>query len=451
MKNGDLVIMKITDMSASGEGIGHADGCTLFVAGALIGDEAEVRITHMKKNYGYGEIKKLHVFSPDRVKPRCPVSSRCGGCTLQNLSYEAQLRFKRELVVNALKRIGGLSAEVKEVIGMENPYHYRNKSQYPVGKNRFGQLICGFYAGGSHDIVPVTDCAVSGSRNQLIIEAVLSFMKEKRIEPYQEKTGKGLVRHILIREGYVTGEMMACLIINGNDLPEKRELAKRLAAIPGLKSFCLNINKKRSNVILGEKVIPVLGEPYITDYIGKLIFRISPLSFYQVNPRQTVRLYDAAKNLADVQADETVLDLYCGIGTIGLYLSDKAKEVYGVEIVPQAIRDAEENARRNGITNAHFTVGASEDIFRNLPEADVVILDPPRKGCEESLLHELSARCPKRIVYVSCNPATLARDLKILTAEGYEIREVQPVDMFPQSTHVETVVLMSRTGNEQGT
>ena len=451
MKCGDLVELKITDMSTNGEGIGHADGYTLFVAGALIGDEAQVRITHMKKSYGYGEVKKLLVFSPDRVKPLCPVSTKCGGCTLQNLSYEAQLRFKKSLVQNDLKRIGGLDAEVNDVLGMEEPFRYRNKSQYPVGKDRRGNPICGFYAGKSHDIVPMKDCVISREVNAVIIEKVLTFMKEEGIEPYDEKSGKGLVRHILIREGFATGEIMVCLIINGQNLPKKEMLAERLKAVPGVKSFCLNVNTKRNNVILGDKVLPVLGEPFIMDYIGDLSFRISPLSFYQVNPVQTKKLYDTAKRLADVQADEVVLDLYCGIGTIGLYLADKAKEVYGVEIVPQAVMDATENAGRNGIKNAHFQAGASEDIFRNLPHADVVMLDPPRKGCEESLLHELAQRAPKRIVYVSCNPSTLARDLKILTAEGYEVKEVQPVDMFPHSTHVETVVLMSRVSNEQGT
>ena len=444
MKNGDRAVLKITDMNTNGEGIGHIDGYTLFVSGALMGDEAEVRLTHTKKNYGFAEVKKLLAFSPDRVKPSCPVSTKCGGCTLQNLSYEAQLRFKKTLVENALKRIGGLDVPVRDVMGMDEPFRYRNKAQYPVGRDGKGRIICGFYARKSHDIVPIRDCVISREANAAIIDEILAFMQEKNIAPYDEKDGSGLVRHILIREGFVTGEIMVCLIINGEDFPDKAELAGRLAAYPEIKSICLNVNTRRSNVILGEKVIPVLGEPFITDYIGHLSFRISPLSFYQVNPVQTKKLYDTVRTLADAHENETLLDLYCGIGTIGLYLADRVKAVYGVEIIPQAIRDAEENAERNGISNAHFQVGASEDIFRDLPEADTVILDPPRKGCEESLLHELAARNPAKIVYVSCNPATLARDLKILAAEGYDIKAVQPVDMFPHTQHIESVALLTR-------
>ncbi|MDO4478084.1 MAG: 23S rRNA (uracil(1939)-C(5))-methyltransferase RlmD [Lachnospiraceae bacterium] len=443
VKNGDLIRMTITDFSTNGEGIGHADGCTLFVAGALIGDEIEVRITHMKKTYGYGQIKTLITPSPYRVKPRCPVSTKCGGCTLQNLAYDAQLAFKKNLVENDLKRLGGLDLPVNDVIGMEAPWHYRNKSQYPVGRDRRGNPIAGFYAGRSHEIVPMRSCAISAEIDELIVGKVLAFMKDYDIPPYDEKTGEGLVRHILVRKGCVTGEVMACLIVNGRRLPQADKLVEALKTVPGLVSVCLNVNTRRSNVILGNEVLPLLGDPFITDYIGDLAFRISPLSFYQINPVQTKKLYDTVKMMADLKGYETVLDLYCGIGTIGLYLADRADSVHGVEIVPQAIKDARENAVRNGVTNASFSVGASEDIFKDLPKADVVILDPPRKGCEESLLHELAAQKPERIVYVSCNPATLARDLKVLTACGYRVDAVQPVDMFPHTTHIENVVRLS--------
>ena len=446
MAVGDEAVVTITDMSTSGEGIGHFEGYTLFVKDAVIGDEVRVRLTSAKKNYGYAEITEAVALSPDRVEPLCPLAGKCGGCTMQALSYTAQLRYKKETVVNDLRRIGGLDVPVNDVIGMEAPLRYRNKAQYPVGweLGGNGRIVCGFYAGRSHTIIPVEDCVISGECDAAVIREVLAFMEERKIPPYDEKTGSGAVRHILIRRGEMTGEVMVCLIVTsrGAALGDKvwLPLADILTeAVPGFKSLCLNVNDRRDNVILGKTVVPVFGEPFIYDRIGGLTFRISPLSFYQVNPIQTKKLYDTVKRMAALTGRETVLDLYCGIGTIGLYLADEAAEVRGVEIVPQAVKDAAENALRNGITNARFTVGASEDIFKDLPDADVVVLDPPRKGCDESLLTGLIERAPGRIVYVSCNPATLARDLKILTAGGYEVREVQPCDMFPMTGHVETV------------
>ena len=446
---GEEVTVTVTDMSTSGEGISHIDGYTLFIRDAVIGDTVRAELTMTKKNYGYARVTGMIGPSPDRVVPRCPLSARCGGCLLQSLSYPAQLRYKKAVVENDLKRIGGLSIPVNDVIGMEEPWRYRNKSQYPVGRDtKTKEIVCGFYEGRSHRIIPLNDCLISGECDAAVIKDVLSYMRSSAVEPYDEKSGEGVVRHILVRRGYATGEVMVCLIVNasGQDiLPDLKKLVSDLRRdVPGFKSLCLNLNTRRDNVILGDKVVPVSGEPYIFDRIGDLTFRISPLSFYQVNPIQTKKLYDTVRRMAGLTGRETVLDLYCGIGTIGLYLADQAAALYGVEIIPEAVRDAVENAERNHIDNAHFSVGASEDIFKDLPEADVVILDPPRKGCDPSLLEGLIRQAPGRIVYVSCNPATLARDLKILAAGGFAVEEVQPCDMFAHSAHVETVVLLSR-------
>ncbi|MBQ0058656.1 MAG: 23S rRNA (uracil(1939)-C(5))-methyltransferase RlmD [Lachnospiraceae bacterium] len=447
---GQVLNLAITDMTTDGAGIGRTEeGYTLFVKGALPGDKVKARVTYCKKAYGFADTLDVTEASPDRIPARCPVADRCGGCTLQTYDYQAQLAFKRKEVENVLSRIGGIDVgcevEVQDVIGMDEPFRYRNKSQYPVGRNTKGRIVCGFYESKSHHIIPIRECYLSPLEDRMIIAAVLDFLEIRGIEPYDETSGKGLLRHILIRKGFTTGEIMVCLIVNGRKFPGVEDLAQMLKdLVPGVKSVCLNVNTKRNNVILGEEVISVLGDPFITDYIGDLSFRISPLSFYQVNPVQTKKLYDTVKEFAALTGNETVLDLYCGIGTIGLYLSDKAKEVYGVEIVPQAIKDAKENAERNGVKNAHFSVGASEDIFENLPKADLTVLDPPRKGCDEKLLRDLIEKGSDRIVYVSCNPSTLARDIKILKEGGYKLEAVRPCDMFPQTCHVETVVLMSK-------
>ena len=469
MKKGTQVRLSITDMTSAGEGIGHSEGYTFFVAGGIIGDEVLAEVTLPRKTYAYASVKKMITPSPDRVSARCPVSGTCGGCQLQELSYEAQLRWKKRLVTAALSRIGGLKAEigeenrVEDVVGMEDPWRYRNKTQFPVGPAEGGPgtvfaggcdagrntpgAAAGYYERRSHRIVPCEDCPLSRTEHSRIRDIVLEFMEEYRIAPYDETTGQGLVRHILIREGFATGQIMVCLVINGAVLPSAAFLAERLrGAFPRIASVCVNINRKRNNVILGEEVEPVFGEPFIEDRIGDLTYRISPLSFYQINPLQTKKLYDTVKEFAALTGEETVLDLFCGIGTIGLYLADRAKAVYGVEVVPDAVRDAAENARRNNIENAHFFVGQSENIAETLPEADVIVVDPPRKGCEEVLVRTLNASAASRLIYVSCNPATLARDLKLLTqGEGsWRLERVRPFDMFPQTGHVETCVLLVR-------
>ena len=482
----DLLEVIIEDLSNEGEGIGHADGYTLFVKDAVIGDRVLARITKAKKSYAYARTEKILCPSPDRAVPLCPRARSCGGCRLQELTYPKQLSFKENIVRSNLSRIGGFlfgdGSEMQKspatgestgpaaasetvfepILAAENPFRYRNKAQYPVGTDRkTGRIITGFYAGRTHDIIDIRDCALTRQHNADILETIISFMEKYRIPAYDETTGTGLVRHILIREGFATGEILVCLVINGKSVPHSRELAERLSRFPQIRSVCLNINEKRTNVILGNEVLPLAGHPWIEDRLGDVTFRISPLSFYQVNPAQALRLYRSVLAYADLHGTEIVFDLFCGIGTISLFLARKAKAVYGVEIVEDAVRDARENAMRAGITNARFFAAAAEEIAQRgffdentpLMKPDVIVLDPPRKGCEESLLKVILKLGPEKIVYVSCDSATLARDLKILCtappAENgagyrYYLSRVQPADLFPQTTHVETVVLMSR-------
>ncbi len=448
--------LEIDDMGTDGEGIGHKEGYTLFVKDALVGDIVRVKVIKAKKKFGYGRLMEVITPSPWRVEPACDCARQCGGCQIQHCSYEKQLAWKEKKVRDCLQRIGGFEEiPMEPIMGMDEPYHYRNKAQYPVGYDKEGNPVAGFYAGRTHSIIPNTDCAIQHPSNYMILETILAFMKQYDIPAYEEKKHTGQVRHILTRVGKYTGEVMVCLIINGNKLPHQDKLVEMLLQCPfdykyKIKSICLNINKEKTNRILGEKVVPIYGQTYIEDRIGDITYRISPLSFYQVNPEQTQKLYGTALEYADLKGDEVVWDLYCGIGTISLFLAQKAARVCGVEIVPQAIEDARENARRNGFTNAEFFVGAAEDVVPEQYEqsggslrADVVTLDPPRKGCDEKLLRTVVQMEPERIVYVSCDPATLARDLKYLCGEGYELKRVRACDMFGHSSHVETVVLLS--------
>ncbi len=351
-------------------------------------------------------------------------------------------------------RIGGFDPEkidacMEPIIGMEDPWHYRNKAQFPFGYDKEGNVVTGFYAGRSHTIIPNTDCALGVEENQQILEIILRFMKKYGVSAYEEVSGKGLLRHVLIRKGFASGQLMVCLIINGKKLPEEQRLVDELWKIPGMTSVSVNVNTERTNVIMGKKVRVLKGEEKIEDSIGDVVFRISPLSFYQVNPVQTRKLYGQALEYAGLTGEETVWDLYCGIGTISLFLAQKAKKVYGVEIVPEAIADAKENAVRNRITNAEFFVGKAEEVLPRKYEedgiyADVIVVDPPRKGCDEKCLETMVRMRPGRIVYVSCDSATLGRDLKYLGENGYEVVRVRGVDQFPGTTHVETVVLMGR-------
>ena len=449
-RKNDIVTLEIVDCGTDGEGIGKADGFTVFVKDAVIGDTVTAKIMKAKKNYGYGRLMEILKPSPYRVEPVCPSARQCGGCQLQAVSYEEQKVFKEKKLRGHLERIGGFrDLPMEPMIGMDEPYHYRNKAQFPVGRNKEGRIITGFYAGRTHAIIENRDCALGIPQNKEILDIVIAHMEKYGIAPYDEMTGKGLVRHIFVRYGFFTGELMVCLIINGQDLPHQKELIEKLREIPGMASISLNINKKRSNVILGDKVKIIWGQEYITDKIGDISYEISPLSFFQVNPKQTWKLYSKALEYADLHGEETVWDLYCGIGTISLFLAQQAKFVRGVEIVPAAIDDAKRNAQINNIENVEFFVGKAEEVLpreyeKNGVYADVIVVDPPRKGCDEMLLKTILKMQPKRVVYVSCDSATLARDLRFLCDNGYELKKVCGVDQFPQTVHVETVVLLSQ-------
>ena len=452
MKKDDLIDIIIEDIGSDGAGVGKADGFTLFVKDTIPGDRAKVKIMKMKKRYGYARLMELITPSPDRVQPPCPVARQCGGCQIQAMAYEKQLAFKENKVKNNLQRIGGLnpdSFEMEPICGMEQPFGYRNKAQFPIGRDKNGKIVAGFYAGRTHSIIANTNCSLGVPQNEQILKKVISWMETCHIEPYDETNGQGLVRHVLIRFGFTTKEIMVCLVINGRKLPKSRELSASLNEIPGMTSITANINMERTNVILGKELILISGKPYIEDYIGDIKYQISPLSFFQVNPVQTRNLYGKALEYAGLTGNETVWDLYCGIGTISLFLARKAQKVYGVEIVPEAIADARNNAKINGIKNAEFYVGKAEEV---LPEkyrtegikADVIVIDPPRKGCDEALLDTIVKMQPQRVVYVSCDSATLARDLKYMKERGYEVEKGEAVDMFPMTVHVETVVLLSQ-------
>ena len=474
--------LEIVDLGSTGEGIGKIDGYTLFVKDALIGDKVRVKVMKTKKNYGYARMLEIIEPSEYRVEPECPVARQCGGCQLQHCSYEKQLSWKEEKVANCLRRIGGVPVYTEEkyrkyknaeeqqnaentaesktpiimepILRMDKPVHYRNKAQFPVGYDKDGNPVAGFYAGRTHSIIPQTDCLIQHECNKQIVETVLEFMKKYNVTAYDEKKNRGIVRHILTRVGKATGEVMVCLVINAKKLPyseEFVEMIKNCGINLEIKSITVNINRENTNVILGEKVETLYGQSYIEDYIGDIKYRISPLSFYQVNPEQTKKLYQTALEFADIKEGEVVWDLYCGIGTISLFMAREASKVCGVEIVPQAIEDAKQNAKLNNITNAEFFVGAAEDVVPTQYEksggrlrADVVTLDPPRKGCDEKLLDTVVKMAPSRIVYVSCDPGTLARDVKVLTDKGYEVKRVRACDMFGGSFHVETVVLLSQ-------
>ena len=467
MKKNDVFTVTIEDMGEDGAGIGKTDGYTWFIKDALIGDVIQASVMKMKKNYGFARLVKILEPAPGRVEARCPVARACGGCQLQELDYREQLRFKERKVYNHLKRIGGMdrlflpedrekaagvpNAVVMEpIIGMEDPWRYRNKAQYPVGLGKDGQPAAGFYAGRTHSLIPAPglDCLLGCQENKELLKIILDFMKEYKIPPYDEAAHQGLVRHVLLRKGFSSGGLMVCLVINGEELPHGGELAERLRAA-GVSSVSYSVNMERTNVIMGTRIVNLYGPGYITDTIGDIEYRISPLSFYQVNPVQTEKLYGTALEFADLSGGETVWDLYCGIGTISSFLAKKAGKVYGVEIIPQAIEDARENARRNGIENVEFFVGKAEEVLpeqyeRNHVRADVIVVDPPRKGCDPVCLETILKMAPERVVYVSCDSATLARDVKFLEENGYRATRVRPVDMFPMGGHVETCVLLQR-------
>lgn len=471
-----ILTVEIEDITSEGEGIGKIEGYPFFVKDTVIGDKAEIKVVRVKKNYAYGRLEKVLVPSPFRVEPVCSVYKQCGGCQIQAMSYMRQLEFKESKVRNNLIRIGGFGADeidrIQEpIVGMDEPFHYRNKAQYPVGTDKEGNPIAGFYAGRTHSIIANTNCSLGSPENKKIMETILSYMKNNHVTAYDETTGKGLIRHVLIRKGFYSGEIMVCLVINksckrkGSEnhfLPLQENLITALTRIKGMASISVSSQTEKTNVIMGKEIYTIWGQDFIHDKIfvrnveegftlqgDGITFAISPRSFYQVNPVQTEKLYSLALSYAGLSGKETVWDLYCGIGTISLFLAGCARQVYGVEVVPEAIEDAKENARQNGIRNAAFYVGKAEEVLPEKYEkekiyADVIVVDPPRKGCDKECLETMLKMKPERIVYVSCDSATLARDLKVLCGGGYELRRVRAVDMFPMTVHIETIVALSR-------
>ena len=453
------IVLTIDDIGVDGEGIGHIDGYTFFVKEALPGETIRALVLKVNKNYGFAKMLEIMEKSDDRVNPACEHASRCGGCTLMHLSYEKQLIYKEQKVKNCLVRIGGwdrdfIDSMTEPIIGMEDPYHYRNKAQFPVAMGRDGKVNIGFYAERSHNIIDSTDCHIQDEISCQIAGIVREWITKYRIRPYNEADGSGLVRHIVTRVGYYSGQVMACLVVTKEKVPHIDELVEELKAIPGMTCISLNINPKKTNKILGDKLINLFGKGYIEDSIDNIRFRISPLSFYQVNPVQTQKLYGTALSFAGLTGEETVWDMYCGIGTISLFLAQKAGKVLGIEIVPEAIEDAKVNAQINNIDNAQFICGASEDINEILADSaaeeflnpDVIVVDPPRKGCDKKLIDTIIRTNPEKVVYVSCDPATLARDTALLRYGGYGIVKVRACDMFGMSGHVETVCLLKRQG-----
>lgn len=448
VKKNQTITLTFEDLTHEGNGVGKIDGYPLFVPRALPGEEATVKVIKVNKNFGYGKLLELNTTSPERVDPTCHV--HCGGCQLQHMSYNLQLQMKENQVRNVMKKIAHLEAvPVRPILGMENPLHYRNKVQIPVAE-KDGQLITGYYQRRSHRIVENLDSCTSQAE---VINEIVPFVRDLAnrvgIRAYDEENHRGVLRHIMVRTGYATKETMVALVTRIEKLPNKEVIIQELTnKFPNVTSIVQNVNNQRTNLILGEKTKVLWGEEYIHDKIGDLTFAISAKSFYQVNPMQTKVLYDKALEYAQIDENDVVIDAYCGIGTISLFLAQKAKKVYGVEIVPEAIHDAKQNAKINKMDNVEFVVGQAEKVMPEWKQQgidpDVIVVDPPRKGCAPEFLQTMIEMEPKRIVYVSCNPSTLARDLRILEDGGYRTMEVQPVDMFPNTTHVELVALMSR-------
>ena len=500
-KKNDLVVLEITDLTEEGQGVGKCDGLVFFVKGSVMGDVLEAKILKVKKNYAYAKVEKLLEASPYRVTPLCPVAGKCGGCQLQHLSYEKELAWKEDRIAQSLIRIAGIPEEEvrgkgEGILGGKTE-RYRNKAQYPVqnrkeirsggatsvsdwkvdgkwpGKNKIeakeksSDLSMGFYGFHSHRIIETKDCLINSFENPLILNCIKEWTREYKISGYEEETGKGLLRHIFLRKGFSTGEILLCLVLNGKSLPHGKELWERLQDLSlsvekgeqvqgSIVGLCMNINEGRGNAILGRETICPYGKDSIEDKIGELSFSISVPSFYQVNPVQTEKIYGKALEYAALTGEETVWDCYCGIGTISLFLAQKAKQVYGLEIVPEAIENAKKNAEKNGLQNAEFFVGAAEEVLPKWVEeqkregkdvgnlVDVVSLDPPRKGCDETCLSAVLELSPKRIVYVSCDPGSLARDMKYLGEGGYKLEKWVGIDNFPRTGHVETVALLSK-------
>ncbi|MBC2057761.1 23S rRNA (uracil(1939)-C(5))-methyltransferase RlmD [Listeria booriae] len=448
VKKNDCLDVVFEDLTHDGNAVAKIDGYPIFVPHGLPDEIAQIKVLKTNKNYGFGKIIELTKESADRVTPPCLVYLQCGGCQLQHLSYDGQLRMKQKQVAQVMKRIGKQDVEVLPTLGMENPWNYRNKAQVPVGFVN-GRLVAGFYQQRSHQIIDMNTCLIQQEENNEVIQTARAIFAKYYVEPYDETTRKGVLRHLMTRFATTTGELMLVIVTTKLNFPNKAEiLAELQQSIPELTSLVQNVNTANTNVIFGEQTVVLAGREYIMDTIHGISFAISARSFYQVNPEQTEILYAEALKLAGLTGEETVIDAYCGIGSISLCLAKEAKHVYGVEIVPQAIEDARANAKLNKMDNVTFAVGKAEEVipdwFKQGIKADVLVVDPPRKGCDDALLQTILKMKPKRVVYVSCNPATLARDMLVLTEGGYEAKMVQPVDMFPQTTHVECVTVLER-------
>jgi len=488
-KKDDVLTVDIVDIGNDGEGIGKIDGYTLFIKDAVIGDKVSAKVMKAKKNYAYAHLEKVLEASEFRQEAKCPIARQCGGCQIQNMTYERQLEFKQNKVRNNIVRLGGfdeafVDSVMEPIIGMDEPWRYRNKAQYPIGTGKDGKPVAGYYAGRTHSIIPVKDCLIGVKENREILDIILAHMEKYKISAYDEASGNGLVRHVLIRKGFASGQIMVCLVINyraerkegsrgsGDGsakeyIPGQQALVEALLSVTGMTCISVSINTDRTNVIMGHEIHTVWGRDTISDTLCGLEFEISPLSFYQVNPVQTEKLYGQAIEYAHLTGKETVWDLYCGIGTISLSMAKAAGRVYGVEVIPDAVEDAQRNAKRNGLVNADFYCGKAEEVLPEFYEKkrsgadgaalsesalhpDVIVVDPPRKGCDSACLETMLKMQPDRIVYVSCDSATLARDLRILCDGGYEIKKVRPCDMFSWSVHVETVVLLTKTTDKEG-
>ena len=459
MEKNELLELTIEDMSSEGLGIGHAAGMAVFVKDAVIGDRVRAKVIKVKKTHAYARLEEILCPGEDRVAMVCPDARRCGGCQLQELSYPAQLRMKQRKVRENLKRIGGLNPGedvLLPIIGMKNPWHYRNKAQFPTGRGKDGSIIAGFYAGRTHTIIDNHRCVLGIDENQPVLEAVLSWMKKYGAAPYHEADGSGVIRHVCTRAGFSTGDLMVIIVAASTKLIQEQALVSGLLAAVGdngsgggrfrIRSIVLNTNRERTNVILGKRSRVLYGTDYIEDRIGPLTYRISAGSFYQVNPVQTGVLYRTALEYAALTGHEMVWDLYCGTGTISLFLAQRAGHVIGIEVIPEAVRKAEENARINHINNCEFIAGKAEELAGDLPDADVIVVDPPRKGLDPVVIDTILRVRPDRVVYVSCDSATLARDLALFVKGGYELQKVQPVDQFCHTVHVECVCRLRRAG-----
>ena len=444
IKKNDRQTVYIEDLTHDGNGVAKIDGYPLFIQGALPGETAEIHVMKTLKNYGFAKVINILEKSPDRVEAPCVYFSQCGGCQLQHLSYEGQLKWKQNMVANVMKRLGKIDAPVLPVKGMEEPWHYRNKSQIPFAQNEAGQMVAGFYKTKSHSIVDMERCLIQTGEADVVMADLKRELEILGVRPYDEKSHQGMLRHVVVRKGRATGEVMVVLVTKSKKFPQASAAIEKIRAlIPNVTSIVQNVNGEKTNVIFGNDTFTLWGKDTIEDTIGNVRFEISARSFYQVNPIQTEVLYKQALDYAQLTGDERVIDAYCGIGSISLFLAQKAGHVMGVEIVEQAIEDAKRNAALNGFTNTYFEAGPAEEViprwYKEGKEADVLVVDPPRKGCDEALLNTIIEQKPKRVVYVSCNPATLARDLRILEDGGYKTKEVQPVDMFPHTTHCEAV------------